>query len=59
MSYSADTVLLIAFEDMKLLGRAMWEALFAEADQRVTLTKSPFRAVYILNCATNELVKAA
>lgn len=57
--YPQDTVLLIAFEDMTLLGRTMWSTLLACVDAQVKLTQSKFAAVYIINCATNELVKAA
>lgn len=57
--YPANTVLLIAFDDMTVLGFSMWQELLALTQARVTLTSGSFRAVYVINCATNELVKAA
>jgi hypothetical protein len=58
-SYPANTVLLIAFEDMTLVGFKMWQALLALTQTHVTLISGSFKAVYVINCATNELVKAA
>lgn len=58
-SYPANTVLLIAFDDMTLLGFGMWQALLALTQKHATLTGSNFKMVYVINCATNELVKAA
>lgn len=57
--YPANTVLLIAFDDMTLLGFGTWQALLALAQKYAILTGSNFKAVYVINCATNELVKVA
>lgn len=57
--YPENTVLLIAFDDMTLGGFSMWQALLALSQEQVALASSNFKSVYIINCATNELVKAA
>lgn len=58
-SYPENTALLIAFDDMTLLGFNMWRELLALTQERATLSASNFIAVYIINCATNEIVKPA
>ena len=58
-SYPENTVLLVAFDDMTLLGFSMWQTLLGLAQEIVPLNSSNFEAVYVINCATNELVKAA
>lgn len=58
-SYPMNTVLLVAFDDMTLLGFSMWQSLLELTQEIVSLESSNFKAVYIINCATNELVKVA
>ncbi len=58
-SYPENTALLISFDDMTLIGFRMWRQLLTVTQERATLTGSKFNAVYIINCATNELIKAA
>ena len=58
-SYPANTVLLVAFNDMTLLGFGMWEQLLGLINTQVGLASSHFASVYVINSATNELVKAA
>lgn len=59
ISYPTGTVLVIAFEEVKLLGLRAWQDLLRLVDQGTTLNASRFQDVYVLNCATNELQKAA
>lgn len=58
-AYPADTVLLIAFDDMTLSGFSMWRSLLAGVGSLVKLEDSKFKAVYFINCATNELIRVA
>lgn len=58
-AYPENTVLLIAFDDMTLGGFSMWRQLLTLTQERVTLTDSNFKSVYLINCATNELIRAA
>lgn len=57
--YAHGTVLLIAFDEIKLSGRSNWRLLFSQLDQDGGLAGSSFAKVYLFNCATNELRKAA
>lgn len=57
--YAPDTVLLIAFNEIKLCGRASWNLLSAKLEQVGGLAASAFAEVYLFNCDTNELYKAA
>ena len=57
--YPPNTVLVLAFEDMKLRGRSNWCKLLALVDERASLTTSKFSSVYVLNCSSNELHQAA
>jgi hypothetical protein len=55
--YPSDTALIIAFDDMTLRGWVMWETLLALATSKVNFNDSKFQSVFILNCATNELIQ--
>lgn len=57
--YAPGTVLLIAFEDVKLYGRTNWYQLFSAVDGEGSMSGSPFAEVYLFNGATNELRRAA
>jgi hypothetical protein len=57
-TYPLGTALLVAFDDMTMRGRSDWSSLLRLVDSQVDLAASGFESVYILNCATNELVKA-
>ena len=57
--YARGTVLLIAFEDLKLYGRESWSQLFSALDGKFDLSGSPFASVYLFNGSTNELHRAA
>jgi hypothetical protein len=57
--YARGTVLLIAFDEIKLFGRINWHLLFSKLDQNGGFAGSSFDEVYLFNCATNELYKAA
>jgi hypothetical protein len=58
-TYSKDTVLIIAFNDIKLYGRYNWNQLFASLDKEGGLSGSEFMAIYLFNNVTNELHRAA
>lgn len=58
-AYKPNTVLIIAFEEVTLRGRAAWTQLFSLIERQVSLGKSNFQSVFILNCSTNELQQAA
>ena len=55
--YPTDTALIIAFSDMTLGGWVMWEKLLALVASKVILNKGKFQSIFILNCATNELIQ--
>lgn len=55
--YAPSTALLIAFDEVKLYGRAYWAQLFTAVDGVGGMGGSPFATVYLFNCATNELHK--
>ena len=58
--YSKGTVLVIAFDAIKLCGSFNWCHLFASLKQAGGLSRSDFIiAVYLFNSATNELHRAA
>lgn len=58
-SYVPGTVLLIAFEEVKLYGRTNWDQLFSAVDGEGGMSGSPFAEVYLFNGSTNELRRAA
>jgi hypothetical protein len=58
MSYPENTALLLAFDDVTLGGFAMWRQLLENIHEHATLAESRFISVYIINCATNEIVRA-
>ena len=59
MPYRTKTILLIAFEELSFSGRGDWANLFHLIDQQAALGSSNFKCVYILNCASNEIARAA
>ncbi len=56
--YSKDTVLIIAFDAIKLYGRYNWNQLFASLEKEGGLAGSGFMAIYLFNSATNEIHRA-
>jgi hypothetical protein len=59
MSYPANTVLIICFDEIKLFGHYSWNQMLSCVDARGGLVGSAFRSIYRFNMATNELQKAA
>ena len=57
--YADGTVLLIAFDDVKLHGRRNWEQLFLKLEGEIVTSGTPFAAVYLFNGEKNELRRAA
>ena len=57
--YASGTVLLVAFEEVKLFGRPAWSALFSAIERSGGMIESQFSKVYLFNGATNELHRAA
>lgn len=58
-SYAHGTVLLIAFEDVKLYGRYNWEQLLIKLEGKIITSDTPFAEIYLFNGATNELRRVA
>ena len=54
-----NTVLLIAFDDISIEGFSIWRQLMAVIREQSELAPSQFISVYIVNCSSNELVRAA
>jgi hypothetical protein len=59
LAYGSSTFLIIAFDEVKLRGLASWTRLFRTLEAKGGLANSNFVAVYLFNCATNEMQKAA
>ena len=57
--YAPGTVLLVAFEDFRLRGRAWWESLYREVENAGGVDRGPFSRVYLFNSYTNELQHVA
>lgn len=56
--YKTKMVLLISFDECKLLGFSSWKFLFQLMEQKIEAARSDFLALYFLNQATNEIQKA-
>ncbi len=59
MAFAANTILLIAFDEVKLYGNKAWGKLLAAIETKGGLRCSKFYRVILLNCAHNELQRAA
>ena len=57
-SYPVGTILVVAFDEVALYGNSDWRKLFDELASKGGLSVGKFRAVYLFNCATNELQTA-
>jgi hypothetical protein len=57
-TYSKDTVLIIAFDSIKLYSQYNWNRLFASLEKEKILSEGKFMAIYLFNSATNELYRA-
>jgi hypothetical protein len=55
--YAPGTVLLIAFDEIKLSGSGNWQLLFAKLDQDGGFADSQFDEIYLVNCGSYELHK--
>lgn len=55
LAYAKDTVLIIAFDEVKLRGRYSWSQLFRILDEKKCFNKCNFLNIYLLNCATNQI----
>ena len=58
-TYGKDTVLIIAFDSIKLYGRSKWNQLCTALDKMGLLSESGFIAIYLFNNATNEIQRVA
>ncbi len=56
--YASATILVIGFSDITFYGHTAWRNLFGHLSADA-LTAAPFRRVYLLNCATNDLRNVA
>jgi hypothetical protein len=59
MEYNANTDLLIAFDEVRLYGNKDWDKLIAAINTKGGLVGSKFHRVFVLNCAHNEMQRAA
>lgn len=57
--YAQGTVLLVAFEEIKLYGRSAWTSLFIKIAEAGGMAGSQFDEIYIFNGPTNEIQRAA
>lgn len=57
--YAQGTVLLVAFEEIKLYGRPAWSSLFGAIAEAGGMAGSQFGEIYLFNGATNEIQRAA
>jgi hypothetical protein len=57
--YASGTVLLIAFEDMRIRGRGWWDALYSTIDGAGGVNGGNFAKIYLFNGCSNELQQAA
>ena len=57
--YAPGTVLLVAFEDMRLRGRGWWNLLHSAIDGAGGVQRGIFAQVYLFNGCSNELQQAA
>ncbi|MEQ1837542.1 MAG: hypothetical protein ABL858_04260 [Candidatus Nitrotoga sp.] len=57
--YALGTVLLIAFDDVKLCGRWNWEQLLLTLEGEITTSGTPFAEIYLFNGESNELRRVA
>jgi hypothetical protein len=56
-NYTSKMVLIIAFEDMKFVGRTAWKNLFTRLDHFETAADTHFISGYLINCASNEVYR--
>jgi hypothetical protein len=59
ITYAANTILLIAFDEVKLYGNKVWDKLLTVIETKCDLYGSKFNRVYLLNCAHNDLKRVA
>lgn len=57
--YAQGTVLLVAFEEIKLYGGSAWSNLFSAIAEAGGMAGSQFGEIYLFNGATNEIQRAA
>ncbi len=57
--YAQGTVLLVAFEEIKLYGRSAWSSLFIKITEAGGMAGSQFDEIYLFNGATNEIQRSA
>jgi hypothetical protein len=57
--YTQGTVLLVAFEEVKLYGRSAWSSLFSAIAEAGGMAVSQFGEIYLFNGATNEIQRVA
>ena len=58
-TYPPKTALIIAFDEIKLLGHYGWNQVLTRVASQGGLTASAFDSVYLFNVATNEMCRAA
>jgi hypothetical protein len=58
LAYGPKTMLIIAFDEIKLKGLAQWSRLLNCLEDRGGLTASDFSEVFLFNCASSEMQRA-
>lgn len=58
-TYIPGTVLLVAFDEVKLRGRGWWSILYSAIDAAGGINRGTFSQVFLLNGCSNELQQAA
>jgi len=59
MAYGPNTILIIAFDEVKLRGLHHWHLLLLALTQQEGMRGAGFSRVYLFNDATNELQQIA
>lgn len=57
--YALGTALIVAFEDMRLIGRGWWNLLFAAIEEAGGIERGNFAHIYLFNGCSNELQQVA
>lgn len=58
-SYALGTVLVVAFEDLRLRGYGWWQLLHNAIAESGGLERGSFKRIYLFNCCTNEFQQVA
>jgi len=57
--YATGSILLVAFDEVRICGRGWWELLYETIDDAGGIHLGPFSGIYLFNSASNELNRVA